>query len=74
MGSADRKFSQPLVDDIAKVEYGTTLGEVDRYDMQRVVGLTANIHGQPLGEVAQEVRAAIAQCRRAQGAVARGGA
>jgi multidrug efflux pump subunit AcrB len=33
---------------------------VDRYNMQRVVGLTANIHGQPLGEVAQEVRTAIA--------------
>ncbi len=61
MGSADRQFSRPLVDDVAKVDFGATLGEVDRYNMQRVVGLTANIHGRPLGEVAQEVRAAIAR-------------
>jgi multidrug efflux pump subunit AcrB len=54
-----RKFSRPLVTDVATVEFGTTVGEVDRYDMQRVVGLTANMHGQPLGEVANEVRAAI---------------
>jgi len=47
------------VTDVATVEFGTTVGEVDRYDMQRVVGLTANMHGQPLGEVANEVRAAI---------------
>ena len=54
-------FSRPLVDDVATVDFGTTMGEVDRYDMQRVVGLTANIHGEPLGKVADEVRAAIAR-------------
>ena len=48
-----REFSRPLVGDVATVDYGTTLGEVDRYNMQRVVSLTANMHGQPLGEVGE---------------------
>jgi multidrug efflux pump subunit AcrB len=52
-------FSHPLVADLAKVEFGTVPGEVDRYNMQRVVSLTANIHGKPLGQVMNEVRAAI---------------
>jgi multidrug efflux pump subunit AcrB len=51
--------SRPLVADVAKVEYGTTQGEVDRYNMQRVVSLTANIHGKPLGQVVRELRDAI---------------
>jgi multidrug efflux pump subunit AcrB len=51
--------SRPLVADVAKVEYGTTPGEVDRYNMQRVVSLTANIHGKPLGQVVGELRDAI---------------
>ena len=56
-----REFSRPLVDDVATVDYGTIMGEVDRYNMQRVVGLTANVHGEPLGRAAGEVRAAIAR-------------
>ena len=52
-------FSRPLVADLARVEFGTVPGEVDRYNMQRVVSLTANIHGKPLGQVLDEVRAAI---------------
>src|SRR5207247_6114138 len=38
-------ISRPLVADIARVDYGTTFGEVDRYNMQRVISFTANIHG-----------------------------
>jgi multidrug efflux pump subunit AcrB len=48
-----------LVGDVAKVEFGTTPGQVDRYNMQRVVSLTANLHGKPLSEAVKEVRAAI---------------
>jgi multidrug efflux pump subunit AcrB len=51
--------TRPLVADLAKVEYGTVPGEVDRYNMQRVVSLTANIHGKPLGQVLADVKAAI---------------
>src|SRR5437879_10967727 len=58
-GSSD--LTRPLVSDIASLKYGTTMGEVDRYNMQRVVGLTANISGEPLGKVANEVHEAIAR-------------
>ena len=50
---------RPLVSDLAQAQYGTTMGEVDRYNMQRVVGQTANIFGKPLGQVARELRVAI---------------
>jgi multidrug efflux pump subunit AcrB len=53
--------SRPLVADLAKVDYGTTTGEVDRYNMQRVVSFTANIHGKPLGQVVEDLRDAIAR-------------
>ncbi len=45
--------------DVADVRYGTMMGEVDRYNMQRVVSLTANIHGEVLGDAAKQVQAAI---------------
>lgn len=51
--------TRPLLSDLAKVETGTTAGQVDRYNMQRVVSLTANIHGKPLGLVLEDVRGAI---------------
>jgi multidrug efflux pump subunit AcrB len=51
--------SRPLVGDVARVSYGTMPGEYDRYNMQRMVTITANIAGQDLGSVATEVGAAI---------------
>ena len=53
--------TRPLVADVARVDYGTTFGEIDRYNMQRVISFTANIHDQPLGPVAADVRQAIAR-------------
>jgi len=52
---------RPLVSDVATVDYGTTPGEVDRYNMQRVVSFTANVHGKPLGQVIGDIRQAIAR-------------
>jgi len=52
---------RPLVSDVATVDYGTTPGEVDRYNMQRVVSFTANVHGRPLGQVVTQIRQAIAR-------------
>lgn len=49
----------PLLRDVAQVERGKTLGQIDRYNMQRVVSVTANVHGAALGQVAGEIRAAI---------------
>ena len=54
-------MSRPLVSDLAKVQLGSMSGEVDRYNMQRVVSLTANIANRPLGEVAAPLRAAISR-------------
>jgi len=57
---SDNGTGRPLVADLARVDYGTTSGEVDRYNMQRVISFTANIHGKPLGAVVREIRGAIA--------------
>src|SRR5262249_6346842 len=59
--TGDGETGRPLVSDVANVDYGTVPGEVDRYNMQRVVSFTANIHGKPLGQVVAEVQQAIAR-------------
>jgi multidrug efflux pump subunit AcrB len=58
-GGLGNGISRPLVSDVAKVDYGSIPGEVDRYNMQRVVSFTANIHGETLGQAAKDVRNAI---------------
>ncbi|HZO52024.1 MAG TPA: efflux RND transporter permease subunit [Bryobacteraceae bacterium] len=63
-GSSDR----PLLGDVASLKYGTTFGLVERYNMQRIVSYTANLHGVSLGEASSEIQAAIARA----GAPARG--
>jgi multidrug efflux pump subunit AcrB len=50
---------RPLLSDVASIKTGTALGEVERYNMQRVVSLTANIQGKPLGVVAREIQTAL---------------
>jgi multidrug efflux pump subunit AcrB len=60
-GSFDSGSARPLVSDLATVEYGTAPGEIDRYNMQRVVSFTANIQGKPLGQVVGDLRDAIAR-------------
>jgi multidrug efflux pump subunit AcrB len=52
-------LQHPLIGDIAKVEYGTTNGEYDRYNMMRMVSLTANLYGKDLGNVGKDVEAAV---------------
>ena len=59
--TAGGSLGRPLVSDVATVDYGTVPGEVDRYNMQRVVSFTANIHGKPLGAVVGDIRAAVAR-------------
>ncbi|MGH9658499.1 MAG: efflux RND transporter permease subunit, partial [Bryobacteraceae bacterium] len=53
--------SRPLLGDVAELRLGTTIGQVDRYNMQRVISLTANVHGKVLSEAAREVREAVAR-------------
>jgi multidrug efflux pump subunit AcrB len=45
--------------DVADVKAGTMPGQFDRYNMRRLISLTANIHGQDLGSVESAVSRAI---------------
>ena len=50
---------RPLLGDLAEVKLGTTMGLIERYNMQRVISMTANINGRALGDAAPGIRAAI---------------
>jgi multidrug efflux pump subunit AcrB len=50
---------QAQLRDVADVKYGTTAAEVDRYNMQRVVSLTANLHGESVGDAAKQIQQAV---------------
>jgi len=52
--------SKPLLDDIANLKLSTMPGEIDRYNGQRVLSLTANLHGITLGEAAAQIQKAVA--------------
>ena len=49
-----------LLRNIAGVAPGAAVGTYERYNMARVVSITANIHGASLGEVAKQIAKAIA--------------
>ncbi|PYT82695.1 MAG: acriflavin resistance protein [Acidobacteria bacterium] len=49
----------PLVGDVAQVGYGTVVGEYHRLNGQRMVTLTANVSGEDLGRVSNELDAVI---------------
>ncbi len=51
--------SQPLLSEVASLKYGTTPGLMERYNGQRVVSLTANVHDKALGQAGDEVNAAL---------------
>lgn len=48
-----------LLRNIASVKEGTTVGQYERYNMLRMITLTANVTERDLGAVAREVRAAL---------------
>jgi multidrug efflux pump subunit AcrB len=50
---------QLFLQDVADVETGVKPGEYDRYNMKRLVSLTANIAGEDLGRVAGHIRKAL---------------
>lgn len=56
---------QLRVEDVAQVKPGTMPGEIDRYNMRRVVSLTANAVGADLGHVAGLIEAALASAGEA---------
>ncbi len=52
--------SPTLLGDIATVSFGNAVGEYHRYNMQRMVTVTANIAGEDLGAATTDIRAALA--------------
>ncbi len=55
----DRGGQDLLLRNVAKVSPGTTVGQYERYNMQRLVTVTANIAGADLGSVGRQVRQAL---------------
>ncbi len=53
--------SRALLGEVADIRLTQTFGLVERYNMQRVVSLTANISGVALGQAVPEIRKAIAR-------------
>jgi multidrug efflux pump subunit AcrB len=50
-----------LLRNLAQVTEGTTPGQYQRYNMQRMITVTANIEAADLGSVSRDIRAAIAE-------------
>jgi multidrug efflux pump subunit AcrB len=46
--------------DVGRIERGAMPGEFDRYNMRRLVSLTANVRGEDFGRVAEKVDQAVA--------------
>ena len=53
--------ARPLLGDVATVSQGTAIGEYTRYNQQRMITLTANVHGEDLGGASDEVFAAVSR-------------
>jgi multidrug efflux pump subunit AcrB len=53
--------TRPLLGELAEQKYGVAPGLMERFNGQRVVSLTANLHGVTLGEASSGIRQAIAQ-------------
>jgi multidrug efflux pump subunit AcrB len=51
--------TQPYLNDVASITTSKMAGEIDRYNGQRVISLTANLHDLPLGKALQPIRQAI---------------
>jgi multidrug efflux pump subunit AcrB len=55
-----REGAPPLrVRDVAQVKRGTMPGEYDRFDMRRMVSLTANVEGEDLGRASSRIDQAL---------------
>ena len=51
--------AHPLIGDVAQVGYGNVVGEYHRLNGQRMVTLTANVSGEDLGRVSQQLDEAL---------------
>lgn len=51
--------SEPQLDQVAKIEYGSMPEMIERFSGQRVVSVTANLHGVTLGEAQGKIQQAL---------------
>jgi multidrug efflux pump subunit AcrB len=51
--------SQPQLDQVAKLQYGTMPEMIERLSGQRIVSVTANLHGIPLGDAQRKINTAL---------------
>jgi multidrug efflux pump subunit AcrB len=56
-----KKLKDVTLRNIAQISEGTAMGEYQRYDMQRLITVRANIYGDDLAGAAQQVRRTIAE-------------
>jgi len=61
MPASAKEHSSVYVRDVAEVARGTMIGQYDRYNMQRMITLTANVAGEDLGRAADRITAAVAR-------------
>lgn len=60
MPSTPNGSSRVYLGDVSQISSGTMLGEYDRYNMQRMITITANVSGEDLGRAGDRVSQAIA--------------
>ena len=60
---------RPLLGDVATVSQATAIGEYTRYNQQRMITLTANVHDADLGTASNEVLAAVSRAGDPPGGV-----
>jgi multidrug efflux pump subunit AcrB len=58
-----------LLRDVGAIKRGTMPGQIDRYNMRRVVSMTGNVQGDDLGDGSRKVAAAIAAAGQAPAGV-----
>jgi multidrug efflux pump subunit AcrB len=58
---ASKRGESLLLRNIAGVTRGTAIGQYERYNMARVISITANIHGSDLGTVAAQIERKLAE-------------
>ncbi len=51
--------SQPQLDQVARLQYGTMPETIERLSGQRIVSVTANLHGIALGKAQKQIEAAL---------------
>src|ERR1700761_8035645 len=51
--------SQPLLGQVAKLQYGTMPETIERLSGQSILSVTANLHGMPLGKAQKQIETAL---------------